>query len=441
MTSRSGLSALLLTLAFGLAGTTSTAHAQSCVQSSGTVETTFVNGQTQSLMKRVNLTGNCALPTVTVQSVSATIKCGSANGPTLCPHNPTSPNQQLLAHFTNVSTSGFDVYLTAPSGVWVGNGNLNFGINWTVNCSGSSCQFSSASSTSSASSIASGNGCVDIIAEAFDVNSNLMTPTAQFTFILADRTGQSDGNGRLRFDGLASGIYTAHAVVPSAWEQINVTPNSSQVQVYPGNTCSTIVFKLRQRTLATSSSSSSHSSKPRKKGDLLVSKEASASEVFPDGSIEYTVTIENDTGEDLVDLEIIDDYPEDSVEVTDDGDADEDEHGELIWFLDHLDDGDIETFTYRVRVDAAAQAGDELCNEVIVRAEGEEDPYEEEAEACVAVIDDLPQTGGRTIGGSTAFLRPMTAASEGNALPLGLWSTLLTLGISGGAAIGRKYFL
>jgi hypothetical protein len=346
---------------------------------------------------------------------------------------------------------------------------------------------SSASSQSSQSSQGSQTsqssvpmGCIDVVKETFDVNGNLMNPTAAFTFRMEGRAQVSDSNGRTRFENVYPGVRTVTEDIPGGWQQINVTPNNGQVTVQPGGNCAVIVFKNRLVSQQSSSSrrsyecsdnidndgdgrtdypndegcygwedddeynkkhSSSRSSKRRRTGDFVVTKEASASEVFPNGTVEFTIEIENDTGEDLEDIEVVDDYPEEDIRITDDDDADDDDGDELRWTISHLDDGDTETITYRAKLKSGARRGDRVCNEVFVSAEGEDDGYEDEADACVSVIEDLPQTGGRNQAGGSSFLKPISSASEGNALPLGIWVVLASIGTSAGAFVAKKYWL
>ncbi len=62
----------------------------------------------------------------------------------------------------------------------------------------------------------------------------------------------------------------------------------------------------------------------------------------------------------------------------------------------------------------------------------------------VRVIGTLPQTGFNvgTLGGSTSFLKPVTASSTSSGgMPLAIWMALAAGGIGAGGIFGRRFFI
>jgi uncharacterized repeat protein (TIGR01451 family) len=173
-------------------------------------------------------------------------------------------------------------------------------------------------------------------------------------------------------------------------------------------------------------------------GGLEITKEASASEVFPGGVVEYTLTIENDTGEDLTDIVIEDSLSGGSFSILDDGDAEERSGNSLTWEIDELDDGDTEIIRYRISIDQSAFPGELIRNDVTVESDG----FEDDASAQVTVIGQLPQTGfGITNGGSNSSnLRPY-GKNTGSTLPIFLWATIAMAGTGLGAGAARKWLI
>lgn len=83
-------------------------------------------------MTTVNFGRTCNNPVITVQSTYDSIACGNGSGVVTCATGGTS--QDLHAYFGSVTSSGFQVYLSATSGVWVGASSPAFGINYIVAC-------------------------------------------------------------------------------------------------------------------------------------------------------------------------------------------------------------------------------------------------------------------------------------------------------------------
>ena len=92
-------------------------------------------------------------------------------------------------------------------------------------------------------------GCIDIVKETFDINSQLITPVAQFTFKLDGgvQTAVNDSLGNARFQNVPTGTHTVSEIVPPSWELLSVTPPNGLINVSQGPTCSTVLFKNRQQ--------------------------------------------------------------------------------------------------------------------------------------------------------------------------------------------------
>jgi uncharacterized repeat protein (TIGR01451 family) len=190
--------------------------------------------------------------------------------------------------------------------------------------------------------------------------------------------------------------------------------------------------RSRTETGGSSSSSSSYSSN---NSGFKLTKEASASEVFPGGSVEYTITIENDTDHDIMDLVVSDRFDAQQMTVTDDGDADQQNNGELRWNVGTIRRGDDETIRYRLRVRAGLNAGRTIRNDAEVRGSG---GARDDDSVSVSVIGTLPQTGFNVAGnGGSKFLRPISGATHGG-VPFTLWAIAGTAMVGTAGFFGRK---
>lgn len=100
-------------------------------------------------------------------------------------------------------------------------------------------------------------GCIDVIKETFNINGQLITPVAQFTFRL-DGTNpkQNFADGKVRYDNVPVGIHQVTEMPAAGWALFSVTPDAGLVNVLPGPNCVVVLFKNIQ-TLASSSSMSS----------------------------------------------------------------------------------------------------------------------------------------------------------------------------------------
>lgn len=175
-------------------------------------------------------------------------------------------------------------------------------------------------------------------------------------------------------------------------------------------------------------------------GELEVSKSADTTEVFPGGTVEYTVTVENNTDDTLEDITVEDRISGSSYSIIDDGDADSRSGNTLKWEIDELEEGDSVTFRYRIVVDQTAYAGAVITNNVTV----ENDDFDDSASATVMVINTLPQTGVGSTGPTakdTTHLRPFSGATGAPALPAVMMVIISLLGAGAGMGFGRRFLI
>jgi hypothetical protein len=101
---------------------------------SGSTNTSYFNGQPHSIASHVDLPGGCASPLVFTQSRADSILCGNGSGPTICPNHLGTTSRDLHSYAYGVTKSGFDTFLSAEDGVWVGPVSPAFGIDYLVAC-------------------------------------------------------------------------------------------------------------------------------------------------------------------------------------------------------------------------------------------------------------------------------------------------------------------
>jgi len=174
--------------------------------------------------------------------------------------------------------------------------------------------------------------------------------------------------------------------------------------------------------------------------DFTVEKEASTREVFPGGTIDYTIRIENDSNETVRNIVITDQFDEDQLTIIDDDDADENDDGELVWEIDELEEGESETIRYTAVLRSSVFPGSTVRNEVEVKGSGNR---KDDDSVIVSVIGNLPQTGGRNGTNGGQFLRPLSAATSegGSAFPLAALLSLAASGLGIGGYMSRKFFI
>lgn len=172
-------------------------------------------------------------------------------------------------------------------------------------------------------------------------------------------------------------------------------------------------------------------------GELAVTAEANQAEVFPGGTVEYTVTVENTGDSTLRDIVVTDEMQSAfGLTLIDDGGADG-ALGRLTWKISSLAAGKTKILRYRVIVDSSLPPGQVIATSV----SAEDDDAEDGANTRVTVIGSLPQTGFGLRGGSgNAHLRPFSASSE-TGLPLSAAVAVAGMGLASGGAMARKWLL
>jgi uncharacterized repeat protein (TIGR01451 family) len=183
-------------------------------------------------------------------------------------------------------------------------------------------------------------------------------------------------------------------------------------------------------------SSSSYSSYGNNTG-LELRKEASASEVFPGGTIEYTLRISNHTNHTVNGIVVSDNLPQDT-DVSDAGNANNNSSRNLQWNIGSLSINQTVVLTYRVHVSNGARYGEILVNNARAQGNSGENAYDS---VSVSVIGELPQTGFSALGGGTSFLSPINPLGAGSSagLPFAGFLSLAATGLSGGLFIGKKF--
>ena len=103
---------------------------------SGVTTVGFYNGHPHSEFTHVNFPANCANPSVVTQTMVDSVLCGNGGGPITCPNDPQTTSIDLRSYAANISTTGFDVFLSAMDGVWVGATSPAYPISWQATCEG-----------------------------------------------------------------------------------------------------------------------------------------------------------------------------------------------------------------------------------------------------------------------------------------------------------------
>ncbi len=282
-----------------------------------------------------------------------------------------------------------------------------------------------------------GNGCIIIKTRAEDDNGDRIdnNDLPSFTVTLdGGLRSEFTVDGDARFNNLSNGSHNVNMLMFGDWEIDSISPSNGNVTV-SGSSCKTVTFNL------TDTGDNGH----HNNGDdaeVDVRKTASSSEVFPGGTIEYVITIENTGDIDLQNLIVEDRVPSD-LTIIDDGDADDRHGNELTWEID-IDEGDTETIRYRVAVPSYMFPGQTIRNDVRVTSDDNDIDIDEDASAFITVIGTMPQTGMTgMVSTASAYLTPIrqaaaTSSSSGMGTAAAAATTILT-GLGGGIALGRKY--
>jgi uncharacterized repeat protein (TIGR01451 family) len=172
-------------------------------------------------------------------------------------------------------------------------------------------------------------------------------------------------------------------------------------------------------------------------GTLELTKDASTSEVFPGGMIEYTVRVHNNSDTTMSNVRVMDNLPA-NVTVIDDGNADTGGNSRLQWNIGSLSPNASRVIRYRLSIGNSYTVGRFVRNDAEATANNNLD---EHASSIVQVIGNLPQTGFMSadlLGGNIA-LHPITGSGSSSTLPLLFWLALAGLTTGSGAGFLRKF--
>ncbi|OGJ74039.1 hypothetical protein A2217_00110 [Candidatus Peribacteria bacterium RIFOXYA2_FULL_55_28] len=139
-------------------------------------------------------------------------------------------------------------------------------------------------------------GCIDIVKETFDTNSQPITPVAQFTFKLDGGTQTTANNslGRAQFLNVPTGTHTVSEIVPPSWQLLSVTPPNGLITVSESTTCSTVLFKNKQQLNGI---------------DFVMSKTDNRTTVTTGETLTYTITVENTSAKNATGVTVLDTLP------------------------------------------------------------------------------------------------------------------------------------
>lgn len=147
-------------------------------------------------------------------------------------------------------------------------------------------------------------GCIDVVKQAFDENNNPIFPVPQFTFKLNGnlQTTTTDSNGHGWFTPVPAGTYTVTEVVPTGWQQIEVTPAGGVVQVPASTTCVSVLFKNKKTTT--------------QQPTFTISKTDNKTTAVPGETLNYTITVTNTSSVTATGVSIVDTFPTNTSVVT-----------------------------------------------------------------------------------------------------------------------------
>jgi uncharacterized repeat protein (TIGR01451 family) len=192
-------------------------------------------------------------------------------------------------------------------------------------------------------------GCIDIVKETFDTNGLPLTPVAQFTFKLNTnvQATTNDSNGHAKFSNIPAGQHTVTEVLPTNWELLSVTPANGIITVQAGTTCSTVVFKNKQKI----------SQQPT----FSIVKTDGKTSASPGETLSYTITVTNTSAINANGIAVTDTLPS---SVTFDSASDNGVlHGSTVtWAGLSIAAGQTKILTLNTTVNAGATNGTVLTN-------------------------------------------------------------------------------
>ena len=171
-------------------------------------------------------------------------------------------------------------------------------------------------------------------------------------------------------------------------------------------------------------------------GPLSIEKSTDQPYATAGSTVAYTVTARNTNGSNLRNVTVTDSFDPSALQIIDAGRGYV-RSGHIRWTVGTLRPGEVRTFRYNAMLSRDLQGGDAVQNSA--RASSDQIDY-----APTAITEQvvLPQTGIEDFFGplenTQQFLTPISAAAEGNGLPLALWIAVIAMGLAGGAVIGKK---
>lgn len=176
-------------------------------------------------------------------------------------------------------------------------------------------------------------------------------------------------------------------------------------------------------------------------GGVFLTKSADRFEANPNDEVTYTITLRNDTDEDLRNVRITDTFQSNLLTVLDPAGGSL-SSGRLEWTM-NVNRGHVRTVAYRVRLSALIRPGEIVHNSVI--AQGGNMPGSRSASADVRILGRLPQTGAgdytKNLEDTGRFLSPFRGGSSDSGFG-GLLAFLLgSITLTGAGFLGKRYFL
>ncbi len=215
-----------------------------------------------------------------------------------------------------------------------------------------------ASSSSSSSSSQPGNGCIEILKEAFNPFGSELSVVPQFTFTLdGTRSVTNDSNGRATFTDVTPGTHIVSEIVPNGWFMFNVTPANGTVNVTSGPNCAGITFKNQQMPVSSSSSSSSSTGLP----DMVIEKSGPAT-VQQGSDMSYTLTVRNTGNSTAQNISVTDVLPSGTTYVSSSGATCSVNGQTLSCSIGNMSSGEVRTISVTVRVQSTVACGGTLTN-------------------------------------------------------------------------------
>ncbi len=177
-------------------------------------------------------------------------------------------------------------------------------------------------------------------------------------------------------------------------------------------------------------------------GDVMISKSADRFEANPNDEITYTITLRNDTDEDLRNVRVTDTFQSNMLTILDPAGGSL-SGGRIEWTVS-VNRNQVRTIVYRARISGYVRAGDIVHNSVI--AQGGNMDGSKSASSDVRILGRLPQTGAgdytKDLEDTSRFLSPFRGGTDGGSGFGGFMAFLLgSMGLAGAGFLGKRYFI